>query len=86
MDFVVLNQMLTTLSFITPFMLYSGMIFVLSVDKRLCELCDQYLHSLTLRFKEDLLFKRFLDRLHVGDHKYHTKSASNLFHHINNHR
>lgn len=87
MDFIVLDKVLTTLSFITPFMLYAGMILALSMNTQSYKLCYQYFHRFIFRLKEDLLLnKRFLERLHMKDHKNHTKSASKLFHRINQHR
>jgi hypothetical protein len=70
MDFVILDKALTTLSFITPFILYGGMLLVLSMNKSSYDLCGQYFHSLILGLKEYLLFKRFLNGLHMGDHKH----------------
>ena len=86
MDFVILDKVLTALSFITPFMLYGGMIFVLSVNRGLSELCDQYYHGLILRLEKYLLLKGFLNSFDVTDDKHYPKPTSNLFHRIDNHR
>jgi hypothetical protein len=79
MDFVILDKVLTTFSFITPFILYGGIIFVLSLNKS-CGICN------ILSLKEYLLFKRFLDELHMRTHKNYAKPTDNLSHRINNHR
>ncbi|AIF51864.1 hypothetical protein UFO1_2317 [Pelosinus sp. UFO1] len=81
MDFVILDEVLTALSFITPFILYGGMICVLSINKN-SGLNDHQFHNRILRLKELLRCKCFLDRLHSVNHK----PNNNLFHRINNHR
>lgn len=86
MDFVILDKALTALSFITPFMLYGGIIFVLSVNKGVSQLCDKYFHGLISRLEKYSRLKGFLNSFDVIDDKYYTKPTSNFFHRINNHR
>jgi hypothetical protein len=85
-EIVILDKVLSALSFITPFILYGGIIFVLSTNISSSGLCYQYFHRIILRFKEYLLIKGFLNRFDVTNDKHYTKPISNLFHRINNHR
>ncbi|WP_017531454.1 MULTISPECIES: hypothetical protein [Pelosinus] len=85
-DIVTLDKVLGTLSFITPFLLYGGMVFVLAVNERVSELYHQYFQGLILRLKEYLLLKGFQSSHNVTNDKHYTKSTNNQLHRINNHR